>query len=77
MAFETPEDRPRLLIVSHVLPFPGNAGQQQRVANTLRALRERFHVTFFHAALPGKEDAIRRRLLEKSGYSFRQVGQIV
>ncbi len=38
--------KPRLLVISHVLPFPGSSGQQQRVANSLRALRRRFHVTF-------------------------------
>ena len=38
--------RPRLLVISHVLPFPGSSGQQQRVANSLRALRGRFHLTF-------------------------------
>ena len=38
--------QPRLLVISHVLPFPGSSGQQQRVANSLRALRQRFHVTF-------------------------------
>ncbi|MEM6325517.1 MAG: glycosyltransferase family 4 protein [Bacteroidota bacterium] len=44
------EVRPRLLVVSHVLPFPGRSGQQQRVANTLRALRGRFNVTFLTVA---------------------------
>ncbi len=39
-------DKLRLLVISHVLPFPGSSGQQQRVANSLRALRQRFHVTF-------------------------------
>jgi glycosyltransferase involved in cell wall biosynthesis len=38
--------KPRLLVLSHVLPFPGESGQQQRVRNSLWALRERFHVTF-------------------------------
>lgn len=33
-------------MISHVLPFPGNAGQQQRVLYTLKAARDRFHVTF-------------------------------
>ena len=39
-------DKPRLLVLSHVLPFPGNSGQQQRVRHSLRALRGGFHVTF-------------------------------
>jgi glycosyltransferase involved in cell wall biosynthesis len=38
--------KPKLLIVSHVLPFPGKSGQEQRVLQTLRALSPRFHVTF-------------------------------
>ncbi|MDD2923304.1 MAG: glycosyltransferase family 4 protein, partial [Anaerolineales bacterium] len=52
--------KPRLLVVSSVLPFPGTAGQQQRVAYTLKALREYFHVTFLTAA----DGSIRSRLLE-------------
>jgi polysaccharide biosynthesis protein PslH len=36
----------RVLVVSHVLPFPGKAGQERRVYFTLRALRKHFHVTF-------------------------------
>lgn len=36
----------RILVVSHVLPFPGSAGQRQRVGLTLQALRRDFHVTF-------------------------------
>lgn len=42
--------KPRMLVISHVLPFPGEAGQQQRVANTLRALRESFEVDFLTCA---------------------------
>jgi hypothetical protein len=38
--------RPRLLVVSAVMPFPRLRGQQVRVYNKLLALRERFHVTF-------------------------------
>jgi glycosyltransferase involved in cell wall biosynthesis len=36
----------RILVVSHVLPFPASAGQRQRVGLTLQALRQDFHVTF-------------------------------
>jgi glycosyltransferase involved in cell wall biosynthesis len=57
-------DKPRLLILSHVLPFPGNAGQQQRVLNTLKGLRPLFHLTFLTLSTPGKEDEVRRKLLE-------------
>lgn len=39
-------ERPSLLVVSSVLPFPGAAGQEQRVKNKLLAFRERFTVTF-------------------------------
>lgn len=38
--------RRTLLVISHVLPFPGSSGQQQRVLNKLRALRPHFHITF-------------------------------
>lgn len=36
----------RLLLISHVLPFPGNAGQQQRVRYTLEAAVREFEVDF-------------------------------
>ena len=39
-----------MLIISAVLPFPGNSGQQQRVLNTVLALKEKFHVTFLTIA---------------------------
>ncbi len=55
-------DRPRLLVVSHVLPFPGISGQQQRVANTLRGARDQFHITFATLAPPGGEAALREGL---------------
>src|SRR6267378_2959506 len=38
--------RPRLLVLSHVLPFPRSSGQQQRVYYTLQSLRAMFHLTF-------------------------------
>lgn len=38
--------RPRMLVVSHVLPYPRTTGQQQRVYYTLRHAREHFHITF-------------------------------
>lgn len=46
MANERPDNRKRVLVISHVLPFPGQAGQERRVYFTLRSLRKRFHVTF-------------------------------
>jgi glycosyltransferase involved in cell wall biosynthesis len=55
-------NKPRLLVLSHVLPFPGESGQQQRVAYTLRACRPRFHVTFATAVRPEAEDHIREEL---------------
>jgi len=38
--------KPKLLVISHVLPFPGNAGQQQRVRYTLEAAVPHFEVDF-------------------------------
>lgn len=35
-----------ILVLSHVLPFPGFSGQQQRVKNTLKSLRDKFQITF-------------------------------
>jgi glycosyltransferase involved in cell wall biosynthesis len=49
---------PRLLHISHVAPFPGHAGQQQRVRYKLRALRSAFHITALSFAVPGREDVI-------------------
>lgn len=55
---------PKLLIISHVLPFPRSAGQQQRVYYKLRAFREKFHVTFLTAVSPNEQEDIKRQLLE-------------
>lgn len=57
-------NRPRLALVSRVLPFPGHAGQQQRVRNKLIALRERFHITFITVAPQQNRELIREALLE-------------
>jgi glycosyltransferase involved in cell wall biosynthesis len=59
-----PISRLRLLVVSHVLPFPGASGQQQRVRLALEALRQNFHVTVATAACRASETAIKRKLLE-------------
>lgn len=48
--------KPRMAVVSHVYPFPGSAGQQQRVRNKLQAFRESFHVTFITIA--GKREVV-------------------
>jgi glycosyltransferase involved in cell wall biosynthesis len=47
------DGRLRLLVLSHVLPFPRSAGQHQRVFYTLQAARRKFHVTF--ATVAGHE----------------------
>ena len=57
-------DKPRLLILSAVYPFPRNAGQQQRVFYTLKALRENFHLTFLTIAQKKDISKIERELLE-------------
>ena len=54
--------RPRLLVLSHVLPFPRSAGQQQRVFYTLGAARKRFHVTFASIVPDAGEAEARREL---------------
>lgn len=53
-----------LLVVSHVWPFPGHAGQQQRVLNKLRAFRDHFHVTFLTFAPQNQLSTVHQRLLE-------------
>ena len=57
-----PASRPRLLVLSHVLPFPGHSGQQQRVFYSLRALREFFHVTFVTVAAADEASAVSTQL---------------
>ncbi len=56
--------RRNLLVVSAVLPFPGSAGQQQRVRNKLLALSERFHITFLTFAPEPEIEGLRARLAE-------------
>jgi glycosyltransferase involved in cell wall biosynthesis len=56
-------DKPKLLVLSHVLPFPRSSGQEQRVFYTLQAVREVFHVTFATFVGKGDEEEIRRKLL--------------
>lgn len=55
--------RPRLLIVSHVLPFPQNSGQQQRVFYTLKAVQKFFHLTFLAPVDAVRMQVIREKLL--------------
>lgn len=57
-------DKPKLLIISTVLPFPRNAGQQQRVYYKLRALRDKFHLTFLTIASRENIEPVREKLLE-------------
>ncbi len=52
----------RMLVISSVLPFPGDAGQQMRVLNKLKAFRERFDVTFLTFAPQAKVEEVRARL---------------
>src|SRR5262249_34314301 len=56
--------RPRLLVVSHVLPFPGSSGQSQRVAYTLRSARQKFEVTFLAVAKRAEAERIRSGVAE-------------
>lgn len=51
-----------LLVISHVLPFPGSSGQQQRVLNKLRALRPHFHITFLTFAVVAQHHALEAKL---------------
>jgi len=56
--------KPHLLVISHVLPFPGSAGQQRRVRYKLEAFRERFHVTFMTFAPSGLINEVKNNLSE-------------
>lgn len=53
----------KLLIISHVLPFPGFSGQQRRVFYTAKAAREFFHTTFTTFVKPGDERRVGEGLL--------------
>jgi len=52
----------RIAVISHVLPFPGSSGQQQRVRYTLAALRKYFHVTFIFPARVEDDEELREQL---------------
>jgi glycosyltransferase involved in cell wall biosynthesis len=56
--------KPNLLIVSSVYPFPGFAGQQQRVLNKLKAFNVEFTTTFVTNAPAASIDEVHRKLLE-------------
>lgn len=56
--------KPRLLVISQVMPYPGAAGQQVRVANKLTAFRNSFHITFLTSIPQEQHDSARVRLLE-------------
>lgn len=56
--------KPRMLVLSHVLPFPRSSGQQQRVFYTLQAARETFELTFATPTDAGEEKEVRRELSE-------------
>lgn len=65
MTTEAPDegdDRLRLLLISHVLPFPGSAGQEQRVKETLLGFSAQFHVTFVTFAPEHARADVARRL---------------
>jgi glycosyltransferase involved in cell wall biosynthesis len=57
-------EKPRLLVVSHVHPFPRNSGQQQRVYYKLKAMRAYFRITFLTTAPPSSIADVRDKLLE-------------
>lgn len=54
-------DRLRMLVLSHVRPFPRDTGQRQRVFYTLRSAREAFHLTFA-TTVNGDAAEVRQRL---------------
>ena len=54
--------KPRLAVLSHVLPLPRTSGQKQRVFNTLRAAREQFHLTFITFAPQAEVEETRRTM---------------
>lgn len=75
---------PKLLILSHVFPFPRKAGQQQRVYYTIKALREFFHITFLgiseHAFAKDMQEklsiACNDVIILSARYSQSQIGRV-
>ena len=57
--------RPRLLVLSHALPFPMSSGQALRISYMLASLRERFHVTFGTVAPEEERVDVTRQLRER------------
>lgn len=55
-------NKPRMLVLSHVLPFPGAAGQQRRVQYTLKAVRDYFQVTFLTSVSREQVKSVREQL---------------
>lgn len=55
-------ERPRLLVISAVRPYPGGAGQEQRVRNKLLAFREHFETAFLIPLPLSEHDEARQRL---------------
>jgi glycosyltransferase involved in cell wall biosynthesis len=58
----TRERKPRLLVVSGVMPYPRTAGQQVRVYNTLVALRPVFEITFLTVCAPAEAARAQREI---------------
>ena len=52
----------KMLVISHVWPFPGHSGQEQRVRQSLSSLRKHFHVTFLTTADPNNIDVVSEKL---------------
>ena len=47
--------KPRILVISNVLPFPGKSGQEMRVYYNLQSLKSKFHITFLTSLKEGEE----------------------
>lgn len=57
------KDRPRLLVISHFLPFPRKSGQQQRVYYILKTARKYFDVTLLTIADSIRIQDVQKKLL--------------
>lgn len=56
--------KPKLLILSHILPVPAKTGQQQRLNYSLKSLRCKFDITFATIANNGESGQIKKLLSE-------------
>tara|TARA_Y100000996_G_scaffold301974_1_gene239435 strand:+ start:277 stop:1509 length:1233 start_codon:yes stop_codon:yes gene_type:complete len=54
--------KPNILVISKVLPFPGESGQQMRIRYMLESLKKEFNITFLTTAKISDSESIKNEL---------------